>query len=159
MTAPLRLAQSAEKAFPHRKFRYTNLHFNSESIRAMAECFSRRSSACHPRREIWAEADDAFRTVRRSTLTESQHREKRGAIEGPIRIPLNSQLFLINALVLPSISSKSFRFLSVLFSIFTALLQLSKNVGANPPTGWFRNSDARTGNKSRTNREQTIGEQ
>jgi hypothetical protein len=37
MTAPLRLAHPAEKAFPHRKFRYTNLHFNSESIPAIAE--------------------------------------------------------------------------------------------------------------------------
>jgi hypothetical protein len=35
------------------------------------------------------------------------------------------------------------KFRLVLFSIFTALLQLCKNVGANPPTGWFRNFDAR----------------
>ena len=53
-------------------------------------------------------------------MTEPLDREKRGAIEGPIRIPLDSQLFLINALALPSISSKSFRFPSVLFSIPTA---------------------------------------
>jgi hypothetical protein len=74
---------------------------------------------------------------------ESQHLEKRVAIEGPIRIPVDSQLFLFNALALPNISRKSLRFRSVLFSIFTALLQLSKDVGANPSTGWFRNSDAR----------------
>ena len=42
--------------------------------------------------------------------------KKRGAIEGPIGIPLDSQSILINALVFPSTSSKSFRFLSVLFS-------------------------------------------
>jgi hypothetical protein len=42
------------------------------------------------------------------------------AIEGPIRIPLDSQLFLFNALALLNISPKSFRFRSVLFSIPTA---------------------------------------
>jgi hypothetical protein len=61
-----------------------------------------------------------FRTVKGNTATESQHPGKRGAIEGPIRIPLDSQLFLFNALALLSISSKSFRFRSVLYSIPTA---------------------------------------
>jgi hypothetical protein len=38
----------------------------------------------------------------------------------PIRIPLHSLLFLFNDLALPSISSKSLRFRSLLFSIPTA---------------------------------------
>ena len=42
--------------------------------------------------------------------------KKRGAIEGPIRIPLDSSLFLFNVLALPSISSKSLKFRSELFS-------------------------------------------
>ncbi len=47
--------------------------------------------------------------------------KKRGAFKGPIRIPLDSLLFLFNALALPNISSKSLKFQSVLFSISTAL--------------------------------------
>ncbi len=47
-------------------------------------------------------------------------RKKRGAIEGPIRIPLDSSLFLFNALALLSISSKSLKLQLVLFSIPTA---------------------------------------
>jgi hypothetical protein len=58
---------------------------------------------------------------RLSCSTESQHREKRGALKGPIRIPLRSLLFLFNALEFPSISSKSLKFRPVLFSIYTAL--------------------------------------
>jgi hypothetical protein len=46
--------------------------------------------------------------------------KKRGAIKGPIRIPLHSQLFLFNALAFPSIPSKSLKFRLVVFSIFTA---------------------------------------
>ncbi len=46
--------------------------------------------------------------------------KKWGAIEGPIRIPLDSSLFLFNALALLDISSKSLKFQSVLFSIPTA---------------------------------------
>ena len=42
--------------------------------------------------------------------------KKRGAIKGPIRIPLHSLLFLFNVLALPSISSKSLKFRPVLFS-------------------------------------------
>src|SRR5579863_3492120 len=57
--------------------------------------------------------------MRRNTLTGSQHLEKRGAIEGPIRISLDSQLSLFNALALPCISSKSLKFRSELFSIPT----------------------------------------
>jgi hypothetical protein len=53
-------------------------------------------------------------------MTESAGPGKRGAIEGPIRIPLDSQLFLFNVLALLNISLKSFRFRSVLFSIPTA---------------------------------------
>ena len=40
--------------------------------------------------------------------------------EGPIRIPLDSVSFLFNALAFPTISSKSLKFQSVLFSIPTA---------------------------------------
>jgi hypothetical protein len=61
-----------------------------------------------------------FDSERKNTATESQHREKRGAIKGPIRIPLHSLLFLFNSLALPSISSKSLKFRSALFSIPTA---------------------------------------
>ncbi len=64
-------------------------------------------------------ADSAFRAAKKNTR-ESQHREKRGAFEGPIRISLHSLLCLFNALALPSISSKSLKFQSVLFSIPTA---------------------------------------
>src|SRR5208337_1057156 len=46
--------------------------------------------------------------------------EKRGAIEGPIRISLCSALFLVNGLPLPRISSNSLRLRSELFSIPTA---------------------------------------
>jgi len=45
--------------------------------------------------------------------------EKGRAFEGPIRIPSRSLLFLFNALAFPSISSKSLKFRSVLFSIPT----------------------------------------
>jgi hypothetical protein len=47
--------------------------------------------------------------------------KKRGAIKGPIRIPLHSQLFLFNALAFPRIPSKSLKFRPVVFSIPTAL--------------------------------------
>jgi hypothetical protein len=57
---------------------------------------------------------------RENTATEFQHREKRGAIEGPIRIPLHSQLFLFNTLAFPGIPSNSLKFRSVVFSIPTA---------------------------------------
>ena len=56
----------------------------------------------------------------KNTTTEHQRLEERGAFKGPIRVPLHSLLFLFNNLALPSISSKSFRFQSVLFSIPTA---------------------------------------
>lgn len=81
-----------------------------------------RSSACHPRREIWARSQLRFKGSGRKIHHEgiSIAEEKRGAIEGPIRTPLHSLLFLFNDLVLPSISSKSFRFRSALFSIPTA---------------------------------------
>jgi hypothetical protein len=46
--------------------------------------------------------------------------EKRGAIEGPIRISLYFLLFLFNALAFPNISSKSLKFHMLLFSIPTA---------------------------------------
>ena len=46
--------------------------------------------------------------------------KKRGAIKGPIRIPLHSQLFLFNALAFPCIPSKSLKFRLVVFSIPTA---------------------------------------
>jgi hypothetical protein len=75
-------------------------------------------------------------------MTESPGPEKRGAIEGPIRIPLDSQLFLFNALALLNISSKSFRFRSVLFSIFTAQAYADSRTfvrpkGANPFSAWY----------------------
>lgn len=54
------------------------------------------------------------------TLPVLQTRKKRGAIEGPIRIPLCSSLCLFNGLMLLRISSKSLKFHSVLFSIPTA---------------------------------------
>src|SRR5947207_3156937 len=50
----------------------------------------------------------------RTNFTDSK---KQGAIEGPIRIPVHSPLFLISTLAFPSISSKSLKFHSVLFSI------------------------------------------
>jgi hypothetical protein len=43
--------------------------------------------------------------------------KKRGAIKGPIRIPLHSQLFLFSALAFPCIPSKSLKFRPVVFSI------------------------------------------
>ena len=46
--------------------------------------------------------------------------KKRGATEGPIRIPLDSLSFLFNALEFPSIPSKSLKFRPVVFSILTA---------------------------------------
>lgn len=61
-----------------------------------------------------------FCAGRKNITTESQHREKRGAIEGPIRIPLHSLLFLFNALAFPSIPSNSLTFRPVVFSIPTA---------------------------------------
>ncbi len=54
-------------------------------------------------------------------------RKKRGAIEGPIRIPSHSPLFLFNVLALPSISSKSLKFQSELFSIPTAPTNLLRS--------------------------------
>jgi hypothetical protein len=39
-------------------------------------------SACHPQREIWAEADNAFRTVTGNTVTEFQRLQK---TRGPFR--------------------------------------------------------------------------
>ena len=47
--------------------------------------------------------------------------------EGPIRIPLDSVSFLFNALAFPTISSKSLKFQSVLFSIPTAPTKTSTN--------------------------------
>lgn len=55
-----------------------------------------------------------------SKLRELPGLEEMRAIEGPIRISLHSSVFLLNDLALPSISSKPFRFHSVLFSIPTA---------------------------------------
>ncbi len=46
--------------------------------------------------------------------------EPQGAIEGPIRLPPNCLLFLLNDLAFPSISYKSLQFQSALFSIPTA---------------------------------------
>src|SRR5260370_17400962 len=62
-------------------------------------------------------------------MTEPHHREKRGAIEGPIRIPLHSLSFLFSALVLPIIPSTSLKFRPVVFSIPTA--------PTNHPSDWF----------------------
>jgi hypothetical protein len=45
--------------------------------------------------------------------------KKREAMKRPIRIPLHSLLFLFNSLALPSVSSNSLKFRSVVFSIFT----------------------------------------
>jgi hypothetical protein len=47
--------------------------------------------------------------------------------EGPIRIPLRFPLLLFNSLALPTISSKSFEFRRVLFSIPTASTKLPSN--------------------------------
>ena len=49
--------------------------------------------------------------------------KERGAVEGPIRIPLDSLSFLFNVLALPSISSKSLKFQSALFSTSTRVRQ------------------------------------
>lgn len=46
--------------------------------------------------------------------------KKRGAIEGPIRIPARSLLFLFNVFEFPIVSAKSLIFHPVLFSIPTA---------------------------------------
>jgi hypothetical protein len=51
--------------------------------------------------------------------------EKRGAIEGPIRIPLYSSSFHLTVLLFPRISTKSLRFRSALFSIPTAPTNIS----------------------------------
>ncbi len=91
-----------------------------------------QSSACHPRREIWPEADLAFRVTRKNTTTECQHQEKRGAFKGPIRIPLHSLLFLFNVLALPSISSKSLKFRSALFR--SPLSLPTSRLRKHPPT-------------------------
>ena len=53
-------------------------------------------------------------------MAEIRDREKRGAIEGPIRIAWHSPLFLFNVFALPIISSKSLKFQPALFSIPTA---------------------------------------
>src|SRR5215469_15959353 len=51
--------------------------------------------------------------------------KKRGTIEGPIRIPLDSVLFLFNALALLRRSSKSLKFRLALLSTSTRLRQIS----------------------------------
>jgi hypothetical protein len=56
----------------------------------------------------------------RSRRSRINHQKKLGAVEGPIRIPFASLLFLLNTLALPIISSKSLKYQAVLFSIFTA---------------------------------------
>jgi hypothetical protein len=68
--------------------------------------------------------------------------KKRGAIEGPTRILLDSSLFLFNVLTLPGISSKSLKFQPVLFSIFTAQDYAESHAfvrlkGANPFSAWY----------------------
>lgn len=58
--------------------------------------------------------------------------KKRGAIEGPIRIPLRSLSFLFNALGLPIIPSNSLKFRPVVFSTptrFRHSLLLLKHLG------------------------------
>jgi hypothetical protein len=65
-----------------------------------------------------------FMQREKNTTTEYQRLEERGAFKGPIRIPLHSQLFLINALALPSIPSTSLKFRPVLFSTPTRFRQL-----------------------------------
>jgi len=55
-----------------------------------------------------------------NTSLEFQHRGKRGAFKGPIRIPLHSLLFLFNALAFPGIPSNSLKFRPEVFSIPTA---------------------------------------
>ncbi len=62
--------------------------------------------------------------------------KKRGAIKGPIRIPLHSQLFLFNALAFPCIPSKSLKFRLVVFSIPTAPTN-------HLPDGWALNKNTR----------------
>jgi hypothetical protein len=62
--------------------------------------------------------------------------KKRGNIEGTIRIPLYFLLFLFNDLVFPSISSKSFRFRSVMFSTPTRFRQ-------TPAPGGIQNQSVR----------------
>ena len=84
-------------------------------------------SACHPRRKIWARSRLRIYGTGRKTHNEgiSSTRKKRGAIEGPIRIPLDSLSFLFNALALLDVSSKSLKFQAVLFSIPTAPTNLT----------------------------------
>ena len=48
-------------------------------------------------------------------------REKRGSFEGAIRIHLRASLFLFNDLAFLRVPRKSLKFLTLLFSIFTAL--------------------------------------
>jgi hypothetical protein len=76
--------------------------------------FGRRSATRAAK--VWPDTDTSFRVARTSRLGISIPK-KQGAIEGPIKIPLDSRMFLINALELPIISMKSFRFRSALFSI------------------------------------------
>ena len=67
------------------------------------------------------EADLVSRAVDESPLRPNFiDAEKRGAIEGPIRIPSSSLMFFFNDLVFPRISLKSLKSQPVLFSIPTA---------------------------------------
>src|SRR5437879_12178228 len=76
-----------------------------------------------------------MRDLQQYTVSGSRWSKKeRGAIKGPIRIPLHSQLFLFNALAFPCIPSKSLKFRLVVFSIPTAPTD-------HLPDGWALNKN------------------
>jgi len=75
-------------------------------------------SACHPcHKNLYTKPTLYYSCEWETNFSDS---EKRGAIEGPIRLPLHSLLFLFNGLAFPSISRKALKFHSALFSIPTA---------------------------------------
>src|SRR5437879_10262514 len=85
-----------------------------------------------------------MRDLQQYTVSGSRWSKKeRGAIKGPIRIPLHSQLFPFNALAFPCIPSKSLKFRLVVFSIPTA--------PTNHPSDWSglcKNARRQTGANS-----------
>jgi len=82
-----------------------------------------RWSACHPRREFCPKPTSHFSNQAEDTQRWNLSTEKTRAIEGTIRISLHFLFLLFNDLVFPTISSKSFRFRSVVFSTPTRFRQ------------------------------------
>jgi len=102
------------EAIPHERFPSRAMS-SGQSIFAKLRRLAIRAAKFEP------EADCATWTVSEIRSDGiSVVEKKRGAIKGPIRIPLHSQLFLFNALAFPCIPSKSLKFRLVVFSIPTA---------------------------------------